>query len=338
MLHVEGAPAANTDWIVTATAAETPALAGWASDIAEAQDDIFEAQTATAADRVAVAGDKIAVAGDRATVSGYVTQAGNSVAEATAQADRAEAEADRAEQVAVELDPTNLQAQINALDAEKAPLESPALTGTPTVPTAPPGTNTTQAASTGFVIAARDALLDGVAVAGNTLKKLYDLIAALTTSIAALAPAASPAFTGAPTAPTAAPGTNTTQLATTAFVQAALGGLLSASVEDQTVTGGARITSKALGTGGLVGSGTITPDPGDRPFQHYSNQGAHALAPGTNPGSYVLDITNIAGAGAIDTSAWTKVVGSFTATVGAKFRCACTVGNAGSLLIIQQLV
>jgi len=38
---------------------------------------------------------------------------------------------------------------------------------------------------------------------------------------ALLAPLASPALTGVPTAPTAAPGTNTTQLATTAFVQAA---------------------------------------------------------------------------------------------------------------------
>jgi hypothetical protein len=39
---------------------------------------------------------------------------------------------------------------------------------------------------------------------------------------AAVAPLASPALTGTPTAPTAAPTTNTTQLATTAFVQAAL--------------------------------------------------------------------------------------------------------------------
>jgi hypothetical protein len=38
----------------------------------------------------------------------------------------------------------------------------------------------------------------------------------------ARAPLASPAFTGTPTAPTASSGTNTTQLATTAFVQAAL--------------------------------------------------------------------------------------------------------------------
>jgi hypothetical protein len=36
------------------------------------------------------------------------------------------------------------------------------------------------------------------------------------------APLNSPAFTGTPTAPTAAPGTNTTQIATTAFVTAAV--------------------------------------------------------------------------------------------------------------------
>lgn len=36
------------------------------------------------------------------------------------------------------------------------------------------------------------------------------------------APSASPSLTGTPTAPTAAPGTNTTQIATTAFVTAAV--------------------------------------------------------------------------------------------------------------------
>ena len=44
----------------------------------------------------------------------------------------------------------------------------------------------------------------------------------LQTALNLLAPLASPALTGVPTAPTAAPGTNTTQLATTAFVKAAL--------------------------------------------------------------------------------------------------------------------
>lgn len=47
--------------------------------------------------------------------------------------------------------------------------------------------------------------------------------------IALKAPLASPTFTGTPTAPTAAPGTNTTQLATTAFIQAAVAALVDAS-------------------------------------------------------------------------------------------------------------
>jgi hypothetical protein len=44
----------------------------------------------------------------------------------------------------------------------KAPLNSPALTGTPTVPTATLGTNTTQAASTAFVKAANDAVISNL--------------------------------------------------------------------------------------------------------------------------------------------------------------------------------
>lgn len=47
-------------------------------------------------------------------------------------------------------------------------------------------------------------------------------ITGLTSDLAAKAPLASPGLTGTPTAPTAAGGTNTTQLATTAFVQAGL--------------------------------------------------------------------------------------------------------------------
>lgn len=106
-------------------------------------------------------------------------------------------------------------------------------------------------------------------------------------------------------------------------------------VEDQTLTGGARVTSKSLGT---ITSGTVTPDPGDRPMQHYTNNGAHTLAPGSNTGSYLLDITNAASAGAVTTSGWTKVAGdAFTTTNGHKFRCSCSVGNAGSLLIVQAL-
>jgi hypothetical protein len=45
---------------------------------------------------------------------------------------------------------------------------------------------------------------------------------AIATAVNSKADSASPALTGTPTAPTASPGTNTTQLATTAFVQTAL--------------------------------------------------------------------------------------------------------------------
>lgn len=54
-------------------------------------------------------------------------------------------------------DPLTLaQSQVTGLTSDlalKAPLASPALTGTPTAPTAPPGTDSTQIATTAFVLA-----------------------------------------------------------------------------------------------------------------------------------------------------------------------------------------
>lgn len=89
-------------------------------------------------------------------------------------------------------------AALTALGA--AALASPTFTGVPAAPTAAPGTNTTQLATTAFVAAGLAALL------------------------------VSPTFTGTPAAPTAAVDTNTTQLATTAFVlaQAATAGEMEA--------------------------------------------------------------------------------------------------------------
>lgn len=75
-----------------------------------------------------------------------------------------------------------------------APINSPTFTGTPAAPTAAPGTNSTQIATTEFV----------------------------QNGLAAKAPTASPTITGTPTAPTAENGTNTEQIATTRFVQSGL--------------------------------------------------------------------------------------------------------------------
>lgn len=96
------------------------------------------------------------------------------------------------------VDGTNLFTS-NFSSAGLAPLASPALTGTPTTPTASPAAaSTTQIANTNFVQAA------------------------IAAAIAGLAPKASPTLTGSPTAPTPAAGNSSTLLATTAFVQAAV--------------------------------------------------------------------------------------------------------------------
>lgn len=170
-------------------------------------------------------------------------------------------------------------AALQAAKALKADLASPALTGTPTAPTATLGTNTAQLANTAFVqaaiVKAVTDLVNASPTALDTLKELADAIgddpnfattmlnalaqkvgvtqlaaatgasqvgavladgsigtaqtaldalkaslAASATALALKAPLASPALTGTPTAPTAIAGDNTTQVATTAFVDA----------------------------------------------------------------------------------------------------------------------
>lgn len=76
----------------------------------------------------------------------------------------------------------------------------------------------------GVVLTAGDVLIS--TADAPTLITQYAVLSgvdALTTKLALKANIASPTFTGTPGAPTAAPGTNTTQIATTAFVQSALG-------------------------------------------------------------------------------------------------------------------
>jgi hypothetical protein len=112
-----------------------------------------------------------------------------------------------------------------------APKASPALTGTPTAPTAAVQNSSTQIATTAFVNAEIAADRPYEATIGNVK---MDGTAALGTSTGVArgdhvhptdttrAPLASPTFTGVPAAPTAAAGNNTTQVATTAFVKEAV--------------------------------------------------------------------------------------------------------------------
>ena len=131
-------------------------------------------------------------------------------------------------------DDANYASTVTSALALKAPLASPALTGTPTAPTAAAATNTTQVATTAFVTAA------------DNLK----------------ANLASPTFTGTPAAPTATSGTNTTQIATTAFVSAAVtaagvadGSITTAKLAASAVTE-AKIADSAV-TSAKIANGTI---------------------------------------------------------------------------------
>ena len=122
--------------------------------------------------------------------------------------------------------------------ALKAPLASPTFTGTPVAPTASDATtNTTQIATTAFVQSVSgglvaDAINDGTNGVAPSQNAVFD-------GLALKAPIADAIFTGTPTAPTAASGTNTTQIATTAFVQSAaasdINGLSDALVESGSI-------------------------------------------------------------------------------------------------------
>ncbi len=138
---------------------------------------------------------------------------------------------------AINNDPKFSETINNAL-ALKAPLASPAFTGIPTAPTASQGANSTQIANTAFVKAAITTLINGAPGTLDTLKEIAAAInndpnfsTTINNALALKAPLASPALTGVPTAPTAAQGTNNTQIATTAYVRAAISALVGSSPE-----------------------------------------------------------------------------------------------------------
>lgn len=193
-------------------------------------------------------------------------------------------------------DGTNVQIAFTDFD-------SVALTGTPTTPTAAADTNTTQIASTAFVLGQASSvspLMNGTAAAGTSPRySRQDHVHPTDTS---RAPLASPVFTGDPQAPTAASGDNDTSLATTAFVQAALGGVLSKSV-----AGGANVTLTAVeaGNGILVFTGALTaniavivPTSPTRPW----------IVRNATSGAFTLTVRTAAGVGVAVTQGRSEIV------------------------------
>jgi hypothetical protein len=135
-----------------------------------------------------------------------------------------------------------------------APLASPTFSGTPIVPTAAADTNTTQAASTAFVLGQASALtplMDGTAAIGTgTRWARSDHVHPTDTT---RAPLASPTFTGTPSGPTASFGDSSTQLATTSFVNTAISGVGTVS----TTGGSTTLTAAQYGGMMIVVSGTL---------------------------------------------------------------------------------
>lgn len=132
--------------------------------------------------------------------------------------------------------PEGLARYVQDRIAEKAPLDSPALTGTPTAPTRPAGDSSARLATTAFVHAVVNALIDTAPGALDTLNELAealnndpDFATTITNALATKAPLESPRFTGVPRADTVAQNSNSTALATTEFVTRAISNLVNAA-------------------------------------------------------------------------------------------------------------
>lgn len=194
---------------------------------------------------------------------------------------------------------------------------SPAFTGVPVAPTAAPGTNTPQIATTAFVMNAVGSGGSAGVSSFNTRTGAVTLAAA-DISAASGALLASPAFTGNPTAPTAAPGNNSTAIATTAFVAAAItaaGGVASFNGRTGAITlTGADVSSAG---GALTTSPTFTGTPS---------------APTAAPGNSSTQLATTAFVQAAITSG-TAGVSSFNSRTGAVVLTGSDISTAGGALL-----
>jgi hypothetical protein len=89
---------------------------------------------------------------------------------------------------------------------------------------------------------------------------------------------------------------------------------------------------------GVVSSGTYTPAASNGNFQHYTNGGAHTLAPPTTICSIVVEMTNNGSAGAVTISGFTKNDGdTITTTNTSKFLFFITKTSSYSYVNVKAL-
>lgn len=184
------------------------------------------------------------------------------------------------------------------------------LTGIPTAPTATPNTNTTQLATTAYVVGqgyltVATAAATYAPIASPTFTGTVTIPAGA--SISGFAPLASPALTGVPVAPTATFNTNTTQLATTAYVVGQ--GYLTSTTATSTYATIAQATTALAATGGTVNGvsvGATTASTG----KFTTLQATSTITPSTTSGIVGTTLADNANAGSVGeyiTSAVTAV-------------------------------
>ena len=94
-------------------------------------------------------------------------------------------------------------------------------------------------------------------------------------------------------------------------------------------------TSYGIGT---ITGGTVSLAASNGNFQHYTNNGAHTLAPPSSVCSMIVQVLNGASAGAINTSGFTKVAGdSLTTTNASKFQLSIVVTQTYASLTVLAL-
>lgn len=167
------------------------------------------------------------------------------------------------------------EARALAAEALLAPKASPTFTGTVTLP---PTT------SIGGVTSVELGFLGGVT---SSIQPQLEL----------RAPLASPAFTGVPTAPTAANGTNTTQIASTAFVQALVASGFASTPQALSGAGAVNVTTltTALTTTGPNQALTLADGVNGqlKIIVHDVDGGSAILTPTTRTGFSTITFTNV---------------------------------------------
>ena len=185
----------------------------------------------------------------------------------------------------------------------------------------------------------------GKLIKGSEIDAEYTAIA---TAITSKADTASPTFTGTPSAPTAASGTNSTQLATTAFVQSALSLLYPVGFVLSTVTNYADSAAVVAAYGGTTwtrfGAGKVLVgyDSSDSDFNVVEGTGGSkdaivvshshtASTTSTDSGhSHSVNTYTKLEGGTGGTSFWDGVTGTTTGTASANITSTTTVNSTGS--------